>query len=521
MTRNTASDVFETLRQKVALSLVAVLGFFWLLFFVWNRFQERHFIEERLRHQALGIYHYIVLSREWISKQNGLYIKEGDKFSLLTPSDFTRRLVLYSKNSLPFSIKIAADNAKLPAHLPDPFEAEAIDLMKKGIRKELWRLEKKDAHLYFHYTAPLRFVEDCAGCHQKDKKPLGIVGCISISLPAEKIFKELGRHSRNHFMFFAITLIMAVSVLWVMLRRLVILPLRQLDQVSRAVEQGRFDVAVEIDASSEWRRVAASFNQMVKALASQQQRLEHEVEKAVKELRTAYRELQKASEARTTFFANVTHDLKTPITAIKGAVDLIEKKQGEDVGHYIEIIRRNTAKLHKMVQNLIACTKMESGAMEFRREEADLTEIVGNAVVMLQPLAWEQKVEIDYQLPEEAVLVEADPSMLEQAVSNVVANAISFSPRGERVKISFEPGGDDAIILSVEDRGPGIPKEEREKVFAKFYRDPRGGARDGMGLGLCIAKSVVEAHDGSIWIEAPSSGGTVVKIRLPRLKELG
>lgn len=513
--------MFKTLRQQVILGIVGCLGFFWLLFFFWSRVQERHFVEERLRHQALGIYHYIVLSREWIAKHNGVYVREKGGYRLLTPSAFTSRLADYSKDALPYSIKIAADDARLPQHVPDPFEARAIELMKAGRVKELWRMEKKAGHARFRYAAPLRFVEDCAGCHQKNRKPLGVVGCISITLPADSILRRLQLREREHLVLFGITLFLAVSVLWIMLRRLVILPLRELDRVSRAVERGDFGVEARIAPSAEWERVVESFNQMVKALASQQQRLEQEVEKAVQELKTAYRELQKASDARSTFFANVTHDLKTPITAIKGAIDLIEKKQGEDISNYIEIIRRNTAKLLKMVQNLIACTKMESGALEFRREEVDLTEVVESCVVMLQPLAWERRVRLRYEMGDEAVMVEADPVLLEQAISNVMANAIRYSPEGEEVTISLEPGGEGDIILTVEDRGPGIPSHQRERVFDKFYRGPQAASGEGMGLGLCIARSVVEAHGGSIWIEDAPAGGTRMRMRLPLIRQGG
>ncbi len=508
--------MLRTLRQKVIFGIVGCLGFFWLLFFFWNRIQERHFVEERLRHQALGIYHYIVLSREWISRHNGVYIKENGSYHLLTPSAFTSRLAVYSKDALPYSIKVAADDAKLPQHIPDPFERKAIALMKAGKAKELWRMERQKGHARFRYAAPLRFVEDCAGCHQKNRKPLGIVGCISITLPADAILRRLKSRALDHIVLFGVTLILAVAVIWIMLRRLVILPLRELDRVSRAVEQGRFDVEAHIAVSSEWERVGESFNKMVRALASQQQHLEHEVERAVKELKSAYAELQRASEARSAFFANVTHDLKTPITAIKGAVELIEKKQGEDVSTYVEIIHRNIAKLLKMVQNLIACTKMESGALEFRREEVDLTEVVEGCVVMLQPLAWEKQVRLDYTMGDEAIMVEADPMLLEQAISNVIANAIRFSPPNETVKISFDSKESSAIIIAVEDRGPGIPPEERDKVFDKFYRGRDENLQgEGMGLGLCIAKSVLEAHDGSIWIEDRPGGGTVIKMELP------
>ncbi|MBT8764511.1 DUF3365 domain-containing protein [Desulfohalobiaceae bacterium Ax17] len=509
-----SSSHLPSLGKKIVIYMVLILGICGALFFLWMAKQQEAFVVKQLRHQALGIYHYIVLAREWISSHGGIYIRKNGNFHLITPSVFTREIALFTKRKRPYSVKIATLDSKNPAHMPDQFECKAIELMQQGRERELWKVVGDKDKVIFRYAAPLIFENECAKCHQ-DFKRYNIVGCISISFPATSLFKEVAKNKNYYFIYLVTTLGIVLFLLMIMLKKFVLHPLNQLSMASQKIEKGELDVRVDLKASKEWVRVGESFNSMVESLASQQKRLEEEVNKAVADLSKAYEDLKRMEKFKSDFFSNITHDLKTPITAIKGASDILAKKlKGGEYETYVDILKRNVTRLSRMVKDLLDCARLESGELELHKEHLDLAEVIEDAVLMVQPLAWEREVEIEYVLPGEPYYVFADRARIEQAVSNLLTNAIKFSDKPSKVvvKLTRKNG---QVTMSVEDFGPGIPVDERDMVFKKFYRRDYEKGRDGLGLGLAIAKGVVEAHGGKIWITQPDHRGVIMNISLP------
>ena len=448
---------FPSLGKRIVVYLVLILGPCGGLFFLWMARQQEAFVIKQLRHQALGIYHYIVLAREWISSHGGIYLREGDKYRLITPSIFTREIALFARKRQPYAVKIAALDSKNPEHQPDEFESSAIKMMQSGQKRELWKLVNVKKKILFRYAAPLIFENDCAKCHQNLPK-YNICGCISISFPATSLFKEVARNKNYYFIYLFASLGIVLMLLIILLKR------------------------------------------------------------AVSDLSLAYDDLRRMEKFKSDFFSNITHDLKTPITAIKGASDILAKKlRDEEYGPYIEILKRNVTRLSSMVRDLLDCARLESGELELNKEQLDLAEVVEDAVLMVQPLAWENQIEIEYDPLEEPYYVVADRGRIEQAVSNLLTNAIKFSDKGSKVIVSLAYKGDQ-VVMSVEDFGPGIPQGEQDMVFKKFYRRSREKKSDGLGLGLAIARGVVEAHGGKIWISQPDHQGVIMNISLPVAK---
>ncbi len=266
----------------------------------------------------------------------------------------------------------------------------------------------------------------------------------------------------------------------------------------------------------EWQRLGVSFNRMVEKAVRHKRDLEREVEKAVRELSKAYEELKETERFKSELFSNITHDFKTPITAIKGAVDLIIRKEKEE-NPYVNIIKKNVEKLSKMISDLLDCSLLESGQMELRREEGDLVEIVEDAVFMATPLAWEKGVKIDLEKAGDYLPIILDENRISQVVLNLLDNALKFSSPYSRVMVRFF-SQDGKAVVSVEDFGPGIPKEEWQMVFEKFYRGDGKDARGGVGLGLAICKRIVEAHGGEIWVSKPHHKGIVFSFSLPGIQ---
>ncbi len=506
-------SMLANLDRKIILFLLIILGLFWTGFFLWMEKEQEDFFLAQMRRQALGIYHYVILTRRWISSKDGIFIKDKEKYKLITPSAFTEEIGVFARSKLPYSLKVAVPDPSNPFHAPDQFELDAINQLKNYGKKEVWKLESGTRGKFFRYAAPLTFANECASCHPGSLKP-GILGCISISFPAEAIYETVAHNRRKHGLYLAGTLAIALLLLWGMLRTYVLDPLKQLACASRKIEKGQLDVRVDLNQAREWAHVGKSFNRMVQHLADQQKRLEKAVKEAVGELASAYMELKRTEQFKNDFFSNITHDLKTPITAIKGAVDILQKKiGGADTDIYLEILQRNTKKLSEMVGDLLDCAKIESGSLELQKESHDIAEVVEDAIVMVMPLSWEKKVKINYEVPANKIMVTLDRARMEQAISNLLANAIKFSKPDEKIEVKVEQRDGEAII-SVKDYGPGIPEEERKLVFEKFFRRSKTENHDGIGLGLAIAKWIVEAHGGRIWVEEPDHQGSLFLIAL-------
>ena len=508
----------STLGKKIILCLVIIFSIFWSIFFYRINKQQNYILISQLKHQALGIYHYIVLTRQWISSVGGLYIKtEDEEYKKITPSDFTKRMTEFAAQKMPYRVKIAVNNAIDPEHLPSRFEQRAINLFEARKATSYCKLIRKGNHVLFKYAAPLIFDNECINCHAK-KSYLNkeVLGCISISFPADSIYHAISETRRSFSLYLLAMFLLMLSLLYLMLRCFVIAPLNHLKDASDQIEQGNLDIKVELKASKEWETVAHSFNRMISSLADQQKTLKHEVKKAVEELSRAYKELKQVERYKSDFFSNVTHDLKTPITAIKGACELMNKKYGSDpeISPYLEIQKRNIEKLSTMVENLLDCAKIEADKLELTLEEADLSEVIEDAVLMVMPIAWKKKVKLEYKPTEEPVLSVIDRNRIEQAVSNLLSNAIKFSPKDMPVEVKLSRDKYGAKI-TVEDYGPGIPKKEWDQVFMKFFRRAEEKASEGIGLGLAIVKGIVEAHGGRVWISKPRHKGVAFTIYLP------
>lgn len=499
---------------KIALSIALILGIFWTGFFFLMEKNNEVFIREQLRRQALGIYHYITLTREWISSKEGIYEKGKLGIELITPSTFTNEISEFAKKKLPFSVKVAVLNAINPIHNPDTFEQKAITDFTINSKKEAWETENKDGKKIYRFAAPLIAKDECRVCHL-DNDFLDSKGCISVSIPADAIEIEARKNTKYYVIYLVGTLILVLFLLIGMIRQFVLIPLSRLNASYKSVEEGDLTASLDLQESKEWNEVGKSFNNMVSSLHNQHSILQSEVENAVKDLATAYDELKKTEQYKSDFFSNITHDLKTPITALKGAIDLIGKQcQVEENKAYIDIIKRNTEKLASMIKALLDCSRIESGRLELHMETVDMNEVVEDAIMMAMPIALKKGINIQYDVPEKENLVFIDRQRFEQVFLNLLSNAIKFSPEKSNVIVSLNKE-DSRIIVTVEDFGPGIKEEDWDLVFEKFFRRSSESAYEGMGLGLAIAKGIVEAHGGNIWISRPAHPGITLNVFIP------
>jgi two-component system sensor histidine kinase KdpD len=243
------------------------------------------------------------------------------------------------------------------------------------------------------------------------------------------------------------------------------------------------------------------------ALAIERARLAEEAQETEVKIET--------ERLRNSLLSSVSHDLRTPLATITGAATtLLEQGERLDAAtqrDLLESVREEADRLNRLVQNLLEMTRLESGALELRKEWHSIEEVVGAALRRLDKRLVGRRV-TTHVLPD-LPLVAMDDVLIEQVLVNLVDNALKYTPPGSPVEI-IATATDEAVTVEVADRGPGIPPGLEQKIFEKFYRGQREDGR-GAGLGLAICQGVVRAHGGRIWAQNLPGGGVAFLFTLP------
>ncbi len=228
-------------------------------------------------------------------------------------------------------------------------------------------------------------------------------------------------------------------------------------------------------------------------------------------------EIEAARRSRDSVLANVSHELKTPLSAQMASIQLLQDVLDGTVPpqaiELVDSLERSTLRLSRLIDNLLESVRIETGRGLPRFVPVSLPAIVAEAEAMTGPLLRQRKQELWIDLPDLAPIA-GDPTQLTQVLVNLLANANKFAPEGSTIRLGASSNAGMTSIW-IEDAGPGIPSKERSSVFEYFYR-ALPGAADGMGLGLWIVKSIVERHGGDVEVTAAPDGGARFVIRIPR-----
>jgi signal transduction histidine kinase len=272
--------------------------------------------------------------------------------------------------------------------------------------------------------------------------------------------------------------------------RHVSMPLDDLLAASNRLAEGDYAARVQESGPPEVRSLAKAFNSMASRL-------------------------EVSDQQRRAMLADVSHELRTPLTIIQGNLEgVLDGLYPADEAR-LKSVLEETHILSRLIDDLRTLSMMESGALHLKREATDLVSLVRETAAAFQSQADEADVKMELSLPEGELSLEVDPERIRQVLTNLVANALRYSPRGSSVQVDLTESGqgpERTVILSVEDSGPGIASADLPHVFERFYKsaDSRG-----MGLGLSIAKYIVEAHGGEIKAESSSGRGTRISFSLP------
>ncbi|MCF7876435.1 HAMP domain-containing protein [Candidatus Bipolaricaulota bacterium] len=287
----------------------------------------------------------------------------------------------------------------------------------------------------------------------------------------------------------AIGLLVALTLGWFLFRQLT-RPLNKLTRATEKISSGNLDHRVSIESEDELRKLGESFNKMTK-------------------------NLQESEEIRRRMIGDIAHELRTPLTVLSGEVEAIREGVYEPTDEKLREIQEDLNLLNRLVEDLQELTLAESGELTLNKTPTNMADLIRSVVGKLEVIGAEKGVKIKTNLPDNPVDVDVDGDRISQVLNNLVKNALSHTEKGDEVLVNFEEKGK-SVLVEVADTGEGIPEEKVDNVFDRFYRaDSSRSSGGGSGLGLSIAKELIEAHGGQIWIESEEGEGTKVNFSLP------
>ncbi|OJF75738.1 MAG: hypothetical protein BKP49_10685 [Treponema sp. CETP13] len=279
--------------------------------------------------------------------------------------------------------------------------------------------------------------------------------------------------------------------------------LRRLSLAVKAFEEGHYDYRIHLKGSDEITDLGRAFNTMAES-----------IQKGIQQL-------QIAEQERSDLITNISHDLRSPITSIRGNLETILLKglkvSDSEAQNFLKVSIKSVSSLQKLIEGLFDLSKLESGQATVNKEDFMLAELIQDVTLKLTPLAQKAKITLKAVKPEEAFIVNADIGMIERVLSNILENAIAHTPPNGKIEINCTKT-DTNVIIQIADTGTGIEDTDLPHLFERFYRadKSRSPKIPGTGLGLAIAKEIITLHNGKIKAESPLEGGALFTIVLPQ-----
>ncbi len=448
---------------------------------------------------------------DWVKEAFGSYVQNsgraaaGDYDKLWAKGIFEQSLESYSKYTNSFiwiveeSGHIVFSSPPLPVSLTESLE-DSTGYVKLADERQYKRImEKQDStykeignfYGFFGETSVFRDYGNSWLTISKSFKVQNknsaseVIAAVYLHTPMPQIQKA--RWSVFKLFVFSVLVSVFIGIILIYIFSLRISrPLKQIRNAAKVIAGGEFQKRLSINTRDEIGELASSFNQM--AL-----------------------ELQTLEEMRRGFIANVSHELRTPMTSIRGFIEgiLDGTIPTEKQNNYLTIVRDETNRLNRLVNNLLDLARMESGEITLKYKAFNINELIRRCIIKLESLIVEKDISIEADFEEEDMFVYADIDAVERVIINLVHNAIKFTAQNGKINVAtiYQKG---KVFVSVKDTGEGIGQEEIAKIWDRFYKSDKSRGRDktGTGLGLAIVKNIINDHNQEIWVESELEQGT-------------
>jgi signal transduction histidine kinase len=410
----------------------------------------------------------------------------------------------------------------------DDFEAS---LLKDFLDNQNYNEDSRQVPAKFiHYYGAIRATHTCLACHPcnaEEKEALGdlkegaLMAMVKIRIPTTEIEKGVDVNRAVLISTALLTALLIMGGSYLIVRYVIVKPVKHLKEVSDAIAAGKLNVRSEIQTGDEFEDLSHAFNRMLRNLVSMQdqwRKVNEDLDRKVDELAQANLALYESNRLKSDFLATMSHELRTPLNSILGFSDVLlssphltDKEQ-----RWVQNIRSSGGQLLSLINDILDLAKIEAGKMQVRLEEFSILDICEGLVNMFRPLAEKKNIDLRGQVDPNLPLLRQDVGKLQQILSNLLSNAIKFTPEGGRVslKVEAEPSH---FVMTVADTGVGIAPEDQELVFEKFRQSGNPLTREhaGTGLGLSIVRELSKLLGGEVTLHSELGRGSTFTVRLP------
>ena len=311
---------------------------------------------------------------------------------------------------------------------------------------------------------------------------------IQIKLESKEQIQSLLDITRRSLFILVMNTILICAVVMQIISKKMLQPIQKIAQATNKVSKGNFDVRLETTREDEIGELTESFNQMVE-------------------------ELGKVELIQKDFINNVSHEIKTPISSIKGFAKLLEEDlPQEEKNEYIKIITEESDRLLNISTSILKLTKLQNQDKILKKEKINITEQIRKVIALLET-KWVKK-ELIFNISTEEIYYYGDEELTFQIWTNLIENAIKFTNEKGHIDIEVKQNYND-VEITIKDNGVGMNEEEKEKIFKRFYQIDKSHSQEGSGLGLSIVKRIIDLSKGTIQVESKVGVGTQFKINLP------
>jgi signal transduction histidine kinase len=421
-------------------------------------------------------------------------------------------------------------NAKDPKNKPGGDEVELMERFRDDpTKREEVRWNRDRDKIY--YYAPIRAGNSCLACHpisnseradtSDSLKENELMAVFRFDFNTDSMRSDI--HT-NRAWLITNALVSAILIMvgsYIVIRQVIVKPVKHLKEVTNAVADGKLNVRSEIHTNDEFEDLSYAFNRMLINLVSMQDRLKAlntELDGKVDELARANMALFESNRVKGDFLATVSHELRTPLNNILGFSDLLlgSAQIAGSQRRWIENIDAGGRQLLSLINDLLDLAKIEAGKMQVRGENFGLAEVCEGVVTGLRPMAEKKNIEFRQQIAPDIPPLYQDAGKLRQILSNLLSNALKFTPEGGRVLLQARRE-EEMIVIDVIDNGVGIAPEDREAIFEKFRQtaNPMTRRHEGSGLGLSIVRELSKLLGGDVSLQSELGRGSTFTVRLP------
>jgi signal transduction histidine kinase len=396
----------------------------------------------------------------------------------------------------------------------------------------------------YWYYKPVWAKESCHGCHkyeeiaeraradlpppEEELEQGDLIGVVKVVLPYLPTQTAI---NYNRALFCAtaiITVFLAMMVAYVIVRYVIVKPLKHLRDVSDEVARGNIQARADIHTADEFEDLAKAFNKMLRHLTDVQEELrerESTLDLKVDELAQLNMRLYEMNRLKSDFLATMSHELRTPLNSIIGFSDVLGsiKSLDDKQKRYVQNIQKSGRVLLDMINDILDLAKIESGKMEVRLSEFRIDDMIAAQCDMARPLAERKNIDVDCDIEPGLPTMFQDQGKVQQILNNLLSNAIKFTPEGGRIVISARRGPQGNLLMGVADTGVGIAEEDQTSIFEKFRQgasalsggDAMTREHSGTGLGLSIVKELAKLLGGEVYLQSQLGKGSTFTVELP------